>query len=67
MGRNSLRREFRELRGLDSAWVQLGVLLGAFALGTLAAKAFGTDLGTAATFGQIAFAAALVAMLLRVA
>jgi hypothetical protein len=67
MGRNPLRREFRELRGLESPWVQLGILLGAFALGTLVAKAVGAELGTAATFGQLAFAATLVALLLRVA
>jgi hypothetical protein len=52
---------------LESPVVQLGVLLGAFALGTLIAKVFGAELGTAATFGQMAFAATLVALLLRVA
>ena len=44
---------------------QLGVLLGAFVAATLVAKAFGAGWGTASTFGQMAFAAALVALLLR--
>ena len=35
-------------------------MLGAFALATLVAKAFGAGWGTASAFGQIAFAAALV-------
>jgi hypothetical protein len=52
---------------LRSPVVQLGVLLGAFVAATLIAKAAGAEWGTAATFGQIAFAAVLVAMLLRVA
>jgi len=37
----------------------------AFALGTLVAKAFGAGWGTASAFGQMAFAVALVALLLR--
>jgi hypothetical protein len=57
---------FRAAR-LESAVVQLGILLGAFIVATLIAKAAGAGWGTAATFGQLAFAAALVAMLLRVA
>ena len=41
-------------------------MLGAFALGTLAAELLGAaDLGTALAFGQIAFALALLAVLLR--
>ena len=40
-------------------------MLGAFAFATLVAKAVGAGWGTAAAFGQIAFAAALVAVLLR--
>jgi hypothetical protein len=37
----------------------------AFSGATLIAKLFGAGWGTAATFGQIAFAAALVTVLLR--
>jgi hypothetical protein len=45
---------------------QLGILLAAFAAATLLALAFGAvSLGVAMTFGQIAFALALVALLLR--
>ncbi|MDQ4129996.1 MAG: hypothetical protein M3133_03235 [Actinomycetota bacterium] len=45
---------------------QLAVVLGSFAAGTLIALAAGaSNLGTALTFGQIAFAAALVAVMLR--
>ena len=40
-------------------------LLGAFVVATLVAKAFGAEWGTASAFGQMAFAAALVALLLR--
>jgi hypothetical protein len=40
-------------------------MAGAFALGTLVAKAFGAGWGTASAFGQMAFAVALVALLLR--
>jgi hypothetical protein len=48
------------------AWsVQLGLMLGAFAVGTLIAKVAGAEWGTASTFGQMAFAATLVAALLR--
>ena len=47
--------------------VQLGVLSGAFVLGTLVARAAGADWGPASAFGQMAFAAALVAILLRTA
>jgi hypothetical protein len=50
---------------LGSPAVQLGILLAAFAVGTVIAKAFGAELGPAAAFGQMAFAAALVALLLR--
>jgi uncharacterized membrane protein (DUF485 family) len=45
---------------------QLGVVLVAFALATLAARLFGAGWGTASGFGQIAFAAALVAVLVGV-
>ena len=45
----------------DLAW-----MVGAFALATLIAEALGAaNLGTALTFGQLAFAAALVFVLLR--
>ena len=44
---------------------QLGLMLGAFIVATLIAKAFGAGWGTASGFGQIAFAAALVTVLLR--
>ena len=50
---------------LSSAPAQLGVLVGAFALGTLVAKAFGAEWGTASGIGQIVFVAVLVAVLLR--
>jgi hypothetical protein len=52
---------------LRSPAAQLGVLLGAFVVATLIARAFGDGWGMAATFGQMAFAATLVALLLRVA
>ena len=48
-----------------SAPAQLGILLGAFALGTLVAKVFGAEWGTASGIGQIVFVAVLVAILLR--
>jgi hypothetical protein len=50
---------------LESAGAQLGVLLAAFAAGTLIAKAAGAEWGAASAFGQMAFATALVALLLR--
>ena len=50
---------------LGSPIVQLGVLLGAVVVATLVAKAFGAEWGPASAFGQMAFAAALVALLLR--
>jgi hypothetical protein len=61
-----LRRKIRELRGRGarSALRQLGFLALAFAAGTLIAKLFGAGWGTASGFGQIAFAAALVTVLL---
>jgi hypothetical protein len=44
----------------------LTTIVGAFVLATLVALALGAhNTGTALTFGQIAFAAALVAVLLR--
>jgi hypothetical protein len=46
--------------------VQLALLVGVFVVVTLIALALGaTNLGTAATFGQIAFAATLVWLLLK--
>jgi hypothetical protein len=62
MGRNSLSREFRELRGFGP---QLLALTATFFVVTLIAWAFGAGWGTASGFGQIAFAAVLVALLLR--
>jgi uncharacterized membrane protein len=50
---------------LQSPVLQLGLLLGAFLLATLVAKAAGAEWGTASGFGQMAFAVALVALLLR--
>jgi uncharacterized membrane protein (DUF485 family) len=45
---------------------QLGALVAAFAAGTLLALLLGaTNLGTAMAFGQLAFAAVLVWVLLR--
>jgi hypothetical protein len=45
---------------------QVALLVGVFAVVTLIALALGaTNLGTALTFGQIAFAAALVWLLLK--
>ena len=40
-------------------------MLGAFVLATLVAKVTGAEWGTASAFGQMAFAVALVALLLR--
>jgi uncharacterized membrane protein len=51
---------------LQSSLVQLALLLGAFVLATLVAKAVGAEWGTASAFGQVAFAATLVALLLLV-
>ena len=42
-------------------------MLGAFMVATLIAKAAGAEWGTASAFGQMAFAAVLVAVLLRAA
>jgi hypothetical protein len=44
---------------------QLALLVGSFAIATVIAKAFGAGWGTASGVGQIAFAAVLVAVLLR--
>jgi hypothetical protein len=49
----------------SSAGAQLAALAGAFALATLVAFALGAEWGTASGFGQMAFAAVLVALLLR--
>jgi hypothetical protein len=49
----------------SSRATQLGVLLLSFAAATLLAYLFGAEWGTATGFGQIAFAAALVTILLR--
>ena len=47
-------------------WQQVLALIAAFVAGTLLALLLGADnTGIAMTFGQIAFAAALVAILLR--
>jgi hypothetical protein len=48
-----------------SAASELVVLVGGFLLATLIAKVAGAGWGTAAAFGQMAFAAVLVALLLR--
>jgi hypothetical protein len=40
-------------------------MVAAFALPTLIVRAFGTSWGTAATFGQIAFLAVALAVMLR--
>jgi hypothetical protein len=50
---------------LGSSVVQLGVLLAAFVAAMLVAKAAGAGWGTASAFGQMAFAVALVTLLLR--
>jgi hypothetical protein len=47
-----------------SRLAQLGFMFVAFATGTLVAKAFGAGWGTASTFGQMAFAGAVVTVLL---
>ncbi len=47
-------------------WLKFAAMLGAFAVGTLLAELLGADnTAIAMTFGQIAFAAVLVAILLR--
>jgi len=48
-----------------TAPAQLALMTGAFALGTAVAALAGAQLGTACAFGQLAFAAALVSVLLR--
>jgi hypothetical protein len=53
------------LSRLSDARAQLALLLGAFVAATLIAKAFGAGWGTASAFGQMAFAATLVGILLR--
>lgn len=46
--------------------IDLGIMVGAFAVGSaVAALAGAANLGTALSFGQMAFAAALVYVLLR--
>jgi hypothetical protein len=46
--------------------LNLTLMLGAFALGTLLAELLGaTNLGTALTFGQLAFAATVVWVIVR--
>jgi hypothetical protein len=57
--------QFRGAQNLESPALQVGVLIGAFVVAALVAKAFGADWGPASAFGQMAFAAALVALLLR--
>jgi hypothetical protein len=51
----------------QSRLAQLGFMVAAFASATLVAKAFGAGWGTAASFGQMAFVAAVVAVLLMAA
>jgi hypothetical protein len=47
-------------------WRELLILLAAFAAGTLLAELFGaTNLGTALTFGTLAFLIAALALMLR--
>jgi hypothetical protein len=53
------------LSRLSDARAQLALLFVSFAAATLIAKAFGAGWGTASAFGQMAFAATLVAILLR--
>jgi hypothetical protein len=48
----------------ESRVAQLGLLGAAFVAATLVAKAFGAGWGVAASFGQMAFVVALVAVLL---
>jgi len=48
-----------------SPWAQLGLLAAAFVTAGLVAWAFGAEWGPASAFGQMAFAVALVALLLR--
>jgi hypothetical protein len=50
---------------LQSPVVQLALLLGGFVVATLVAKLAGAEWGAASAFGQMAFAVALVALLLR--
>jgi hypothetical protein len=47
-----------------SRLAQLGFLFAAFAFATLVAKAFDAGWGTAASFGQMAFVAAVVLVLM---
>ncbi len=47
-------------------WTDLAIMIGAFVLASLLAGLFGAiNLGTALTFGQIAFAIATVAVMVR--
>ena len=58
----------RSSAGLDplrrSRPAQLGLIGATFAVATLVAKAFGAGWGTASAFGQMAFVAAVVAVLM---
>jgi hypothetical protein len=47
-----------------SRLAQLGFFIAAFTVATLVAKAFGSGWGTASTFGQIAFVAAVFVVLM---
>jgi hypothetical protein len=47
-----------------SRLAQLGFFIVAFAIATLVARAFGAGWGTASTFGQIAFVAAVFVVLM---
>jgi hypothetical protein len=55
----------RRATGIATPQAQLALMLGAFALGTVVAGLAGAELGTACAFGQMAFAAALVGVVLR--
>lgn len=58
-------RERRPPRGADR-WIDAAIMLGAFAAASLVAELAGAaNLGTALSFGQLAFALAAVYVLLR--
>ena len=56
-----------DARMKPAPWIgDLAIILGMFALATAVADAFGTaNFGTALTFGQIGFALAVVAVMLK--
>jgi hypothetical protein len=53
------------MTGAPRALRQLGLFVLVFAIATLIARLFGAGWGTASGFGQMAFAATLVIVLLR--